>query len=102
MSEGDVLIVYKRENMTLRQGEHTETHLQRQRSSDTNDDLLFIVIHRHKKRCLVNLRGRCEIINGGENVSKRRRRLREKEGNADIYDAASFDIGWFQAVLSTI
>lgn len=87
--------------MTLKQGEHTETHLQRQRSSDTNDDLLFIVIHRHKKRCLVNLRGRREIINGGENVSKRRRRLKEKEGNADIYDAASVDIGRFRAVLNT-
>lgn len=87
--------------MTLKQGEHTETHLQWQRSSDTNDDLLFIVIHRHKKRCLVNLRGGREIINGGENVSKRRRTLREKEGNADIYDAASFDIDRFQVVLST-
>lgn len=80
--------------------ENAETHLQRQRPSDTDDDLLFIVIHRHKKRCLVNLRGRREIINGGENVSKRTR-IRAKEGNADIYDAASFHIGRFQVVLST-
>lgn len=40
--------------------ERAEIHLWRQRSSDTDDNLLFLVIHCHKERSLVHLCGRNE------------------------------------------
>lgn len=57
-----------------------ETHLQRQRSSDTDDDLLFIVIHCHKKRRLVNL----SEVWSGENKKQRWERRCGWERNRTI------------------
>lgn len=52
---GEELLLYAQE-------ESAEIHLWRQRASDTDDNLLLLVIHCHKERRLVHLRAARQIF----------------------------------------